>query len=120
MSHLTSIQTISMKSLTVICLMLLSLASSVSYALTYKTTSIEQAVRKADLIVYVTVNQQETVTRAQPTKPDAPKRERLFTLNTVKVHQAIKGTGSNTLIIKQSGGTKAGLTSLCLHGREHG
>jgi hypothetical protein len=92
--------------------MLLSLASSVSHALTYKTTSIEEAVRKADLIVYVTVNQQETVTRAQPTQPDAPKRERLFTLNTAKVHQAIKGTASNTLIITQSGGTKAGLTSV--------
>ena len=110
MSHLM-LRKICMKQLIIISLILLGITPVFprAHALTYRAASLEQAVRRADLIVDVTISDRETVTRGSP--HDA-KNKRLFTLNTAKVSLAIKGTASGTLTIVQSGGTRAGITSM--------
>ena len=94
-----------------ICVLFLSFVASpsISEALIYSMTPIDQAVRQADLIVYASVGKQEVVQRAQQR---SQKKERLFTLSTVHVHQAIKGTVAKSIQVVQVGGTQSGLTQM--------
>ena len=98
------------KLLSIMVLFLSFVASpSISQALIYSATPIDQAVRQADLIVYVSVGKQEVVQRAQQ---NSQKKGRLFTLSTVHVHQAIKGTVTNSIQVVQVGGSQSGLTQM--------
>ena len=109
MFHLPSVPMICMKRLMIVVALILNITldNPKSHALTYQSVSIDQAVRKADLIVYVTISSNQTVTRPGKTGQQS---KRLFTLHTAQVHQAIKGSASDTLVIVQPGGTRAGLT----------
>ena len=72
----------------------------IAAALTFAPISMDKAVRGAELIVFATVTQQNTQT------VDG----RLMTMNTLRVHQAIKGTPPKEITVIQSGGQQKGIT----------
>jgi hypothetical protein len=73
-------------------------------ALTVVKQSLEDTIRQSALIVHGTVMKVETVSIDQ----------RTYTISTLRVHEALKGTSSHTLMIHQLGGVYKGLSQVII------
>jgi hypothetical protein len=82
----------------------LSLTSLNTSALTVVKQSLEDTIRQSALIVHGTVMKVETVSIDQ----------RTYTISTFRVHEALKGTSSHTLMIHQLGGVYKGLSQVII------
>ena len=85
--------------ITCICI---SFISHSALALTIVQESIEDRIRHSELIVHGTVMKVETITD----------QKRVYTISTFRVHEALKGTATHTLAIRQVGGTYKGLSQV--------
>lgn len=85
------------------------LTASLTHALSVAPSSLERAVRSADLIVYVTIGAQSV------TSHDGAHGKRLMTLSALKVNQTLKGTVKDSkrpLTLSQPGGVLGDITQV--------